>query len=95
VVLRVVFKGIEEGHSSLAIDAWMPSEVQAIWPLVGWLMRQIEGSRCVVGHESAVEPALQEALSNAVVQDPENRPTLDPHEMEFGPEIPRWPVCRC
>ncbi len=67
VVLRVIFKGIEEGHSSLAIDAWMPSEVQAIWPLVGWLMRQIEGSRCVAGHEPAVELALQEALSNAVV----------------------------
>jgi serine/threonine-protein kinase RsbW len=67
VVLRVVFKGIEEGHSSLVIDAWMPSEVQAIWPLVGWLMRQIEGSRCVAGHEPAVELALQEALCNAVV----------------------------
>jgi hypothetical protein len=67
VVLRVVFKGIEERYSSLAIDAWMPSEVQAIWPLVGWLMRHIEGSRCVAGHEPAVELALHEALSNAVV----------------------------
>jgi serine/threonine-protein kinase RsbW len=67
VVLRVVFKGIEDGHSSLAIDAWMPSEIQAISPLVGWLMRQVKGSRCVAGHEPAVELALQEALSNAVV----------------------------
>jgi anti-sigma regulatory factor (Ser/Thr protein kinase) len=67
VVLRVVFKGIEERYSSLAIDAWMPSEVQAIWPLVGWLMRHIQGSRCVAGHEPAVELALHEALSNAVV----------------------------
>ena len=67
VVLRVVFKGIEERYSFLAIDAWMPSEVQAIWPLVGWLVRQIEGSRCVAGHEPAVELALHEALSNAVV----------------------------
>jgi len=66
VVLRVAFKGVEEGHS-LVIDAWMPSEVQAIWPLVGWLMRHIEGSRCVAGHEPAVELALPEALSNAVV----------------------------
>ena len=67
VVLRVAFKGIEEGHSFLEIDAWMPSEVQAISPLVDWLMRQIEGSRCVVGQEPVVELALQEALSNAVV----------------------------
>lgn len=67
VVLRVAFKGIEEGHSFLEIDAWMPSEVHAISPLVDWLMRQIEGSRCVAGHEPAVELALQEALSNAVV----------------------------
>ena len=29
--------------ASLAIaeDAWMPSEVHAISPLVGWLMRQV------------------------------------------------------
>ena len=66
VVLRVVFKGIEEAHSFLPIDAWMP-EVQAIWPTVGWLMRQIEGSRCVAGHEPAVKLALQEALNKTVV----------------------------
>ena len=50
-----------------AIDAWMPSEVQAISPLVGWLMRQAEGLSCVTGHEPDAELALQEALSNAVV----------------------------
>ncbi len=66
VVLRVAFKGVEEGHS-LVIDAWMPSEVQAISPLVNWLMQQIEASRCVAGHEPDVELALQEAVSNAVV----------------------------
>jgi serine/threonine-protein kinase RsbW len=45
----------------------MPSEIKAISPLVNRLMRLIEGSRCVVGNEPAVELALQEALSNAVV----------------------------
>jgi serine/threonine-protein kinase RsbW len=45
----------------------MPSEIKAISPLVDRLMRLIEGSRCVAGNEPAVELALREALSNAVV----------------------------
>jgi serine/threonine-protein kinase RsbW len=45
----------------------MPSEVKAISPLVNRLRRLIEGSRCVAGSESAVELALREALSNAVL----------------------------
>jgi serine/threonine-protein kinase RsbW len=45
----------------------MPSEIKAISPFVNRLMRLIEGSRCVEGDESAVELALREALSNAVV----------------------------
>ena len=45
----------------------MPSEIKAISPLVNRLMRLIEGSRCVAGNEPAVELALREALSNAVV----------------------------
>jgi len=49
------------------IEAWMPSEIKAISPLVDRLMRLIEGSRCVAGEESAVELALAEALDNAVV----------------------------
>lgn len=50
-----------------AIDAWMPSEIEAISPLVDQLMRLIERSRCVEGSEFGVELALREALSNAVI----------------------------
>jgi anti-sigma regulatory factor (Ser/Thr protein kinase) len=49
------------------IEAWMPSEIKAISPLVDRLMRLIEGSHCVCGEEPAVELALAEALNNAVV----------------------------
>jgi serine/threonine-protein kinase RsbW len=49
------------------IEAWMPSEIKAISPLVERLMRLIEGSHCVPGEEPAVELALDEALDNAVV----------------------------
>jgi serine/threonine-protein kinase RsbW len=65
--LRVAFKGIPGDRSYLEIDACMPSEVKAISPLVDWAMRLIEESRCVAGHEAAVELALREALSNAIV----------------------------
>jgi len=65
--LSVAFKGIQEDRAHLEIDAWMPSKVKAISPAVDWLMRQIEDSNCVAGHETAVELALREALSNAVV----------------------------
>jgi serine/threonine-protein kinase RsbW len=51
----------------LEIEAWMPSEIKAISPLVNRLIRVIEGSRCVAGNEPPVELALREALSNAVV----------------------------
>ena len=53
--------------SLLEIDAWIPSEIRAISPLVDRLMRLVEGSHCVTGEETAVELALREALSNAVV----------------------------
>jgi serine/threonine-protein kinase RsbW len=53
--------------SLLEVDAWMPSEVKAISPLVDRLMRLVEGSHCITGEEHAVELALREALSNAVV----------------------------
>src|SRR5580693_6169344 len=53
--------------SLLEIDAWMPSEISAISPLVERLMRLIEGSHCITGEEPAVELALREALNNAVV----------------------------
>lgn len=53
--------------SILEIDAWIRSEISAVSPLVERVMRLIEGSRCVSGQECAVELALREALSNAVV----------------------------
>jgi serine/threonine-protein kinase RsbW len=65
--LRPAFAGLQATRSLLKIEAWMPSEIKAISPLVNRLMRLIEGSRCVAGNEPAVELALQEALSNAVV----------------------------
>ncbi len=64
---RPALAGVHEGPSVMTIEAWMPSEIKAISPLVDQLMRLIEGSRCVAGNESAVELALREALSNAVV----------------------------
>ena len=53
--------------SSLEIDAWIPSEIERISPLVDRLMRLIAGAHCITGQESAVELALREALSNAVI----------------------------
>jgi serine/threonine-protein kinase RsbW len=68
------------GHASgslLEIDAWIASEMKAISPLVDRLIRLIEGSRCVPGEEPAVELALLEAVSNAVVHG--NR--MDAHKL--------------
>ena len=66
-VLRPAFAGIHASPSLTETEAWMPSEIQAISPLVDQLMRLIEGSRCVAGNESDVELALREALGNAVI----------------------------
>jgi serine/threonine-protein kinase RsbW len=74
--LRPAFAGRSAG-SLLEIDAWMPSEISAISPLVQRLMRLIEGSHCITGEEPAVELALREALNNAVVHG--NR--LDAHKL--------------
>jgi hypothetical protein len=65
--LRTGFARTHESTSCLEIEARMPSEVKAISPLVERLIRLIEESHCVVGEELAVELALREALSNAVV----------------------------
>jgi anti-sigma regulatory factor (Ser/Thr protein kinase) len=71
--LRLQFAGSRAGGSFLDIEAWMPSEVKAISPLVDGLMRLIEGSHFVPSEEPAVElaPAIElalaEALDNAVV----------------------------
>jgi serine/threonine-protein kinase RsbW len=51
----------------LEIKASIPSEINAISPLVDRVMRLIEGAHCVTGEEFAVELALREALNNAVV----------------------------
>jgi len=74
--LRPAFAG-RGARSLLEIDAWIPSEIRAISPLVERLMRLVEGSHCVTGEETAVELALREALSNAVVHG--NR--LDAHKL--------------
>jgi serine/threonine-protein kinase RsbW len=66
-----------EGGSLLEVNAWIPSEVTAISPLVDRLMRLIEGSHCITGKEHSVQLALREALNNAVVHG--NR--LDAHKL--------------
>lgn len=65
------------GPGSIVIDAWMPSEVNAISPLVDQLIRLIEGSPWVAGNEPAVELALREALNNAVI----HGNAMDPHKL--------------
>jgi serine/threonine-protein kinase RsbW len=62
-----LFSGKRSRSSIMEIDSWMPSEIQAISPLVDRLMRLIELSQCVPGEEPDVELALREALGNAVV----------------------------
>jgi len=61
----------------LDIEAWMPSEIEAVTPLVDELMRLIERSHCVPGSERPVKLALREALYNAVIHG--NR--LDPAKL--------------
>ena len=62
-----MFAGIQRSRSLLELDAWMPSDIGAISPTVEQLMRLIEAWRCIAGSEFAVELALREALSNAVI----------------------------
>jgi anti-sigma regulatory factor (Ser/Thr protein kinase) len=54
-------------QSILEIDSWMPSQIQAISPLVDRLMLLTEGSQRIPGEEPDVELALREAPANAVV----------------------------
>jgi hypothetical protein len=75
--LRANLASTRGSGSLLEVDAWIPSEIKAISPLVNSLMRLIEGSHCITGEEHAVELALREALSNAVVHG--NR--LDAHKL--------------
>jgi hypothetical protein len=64
---RLRFAGRRSRASLLEVDAWMPSEIKRISPLVDRLTPLIAGSHCVTGQESAVELALREALGNAVI----------------------------
>jgi serine/threonine-protein kinase RsbW len=75
--LRAHLDITSDGGSLLEVDAWMPSEVKAISPLVDRLIRLIEESHCIPGEQSAVQLALSEALSNAVIHG--NR--LDAHKL--------------
>lgn len=63
--------------SQLEVDAWMPSEISAISPLVDRLLRLLEGAHCVPGDARDVQLALREALNNAVLhgnrQDPNKK----------------------
>jgi len=74
---QLQFRGKRSRSSVMEIDFWMPSEVQAISPLVDRLMRLIKRSQCVPGEEFDVELALREALDNAIVhgnqEDPETK----------------------
>ncbi len=74
---QLPFAGKRSRSSVLEVDAWMPSKIQAISPLVDRLMRLIEGAKCVPGEEFDIELALREALNNAVVhgnqEDPERQ----------------------
>lgn len=63
----------------LQIDSWMPSEIQAISPLLDRWMMLIEKSQCVPGEESDVELALREALENAVVHGNREEPKTKVH----------------
>jgi len=65
--------------SVLEIDFWMPSEVQAISPLVERLLVLLEGSQCATGEEFNVEMALREALGNAVVHGNHEHPRAKVH----------------
>lgn len=76
--------GRRASSSLLEIEGWIASEMRSIRSLVQQLIRLIEGTRCVVGDEPAVEIALLEAVTNAVVHG--NR--LDPHRLVQV-------LCRC
>src|ERR1700731_3921065 len=78
------------GFSILEIDYWMPSNIQAISPLVDRLMRLIERAKCVPGAEFDVELAIREALGNAVLHGNHENPDKKVHircRCESGNEV--------
>jgi hypothetical protein len=50
--LRVHLPSTRGSGSLLEIDAWIPSEIKAVSPLVDPSMRFVEGSQCITGEES-------------------------------------------
>lgn len=62
----IVF-GVQRSRYLLELEAWVPSEIEAISPVVDQLMQLMDAWRCTVDNEFAVELALREALSNAVI----------------------------
>jgi serine/threonine-protein kinase RsbW len=73
------FSGKRPGSSILEVDCWMPSNIQAISPLVDRLMGLIERAKCVPGAEFDVELAIREALGNAVVHGNQENPDKKVH----------------
>jgi serine/threonine-protein kinase RsbW len=61
------FDKMRISSSSMTVEASIPSEIEAISPLVDWLMQLIEGFQCATDNEPAVKLALREALNNAVL----------------------------
>jgi serine/threonine-protein kinase RsbW len=75
--LQFEFVRTPEGASCLEIEARIPSEINAISPLVDRLIRLIEESQYMPGDELRIELAVREAVQNAVVHG--NR--LDPFKL--------------
>jgi histidine kinase-like protein len=75
--LRSDFVRTHESASCFEIEAWIPSELKAISPLVDRLMWLVEASHRVPGNELHAELAFREALNNAVIHG--NR--LDPAKL--------------
>jgi serine/threonine-protein kinase RsbW len=65
--LRTELVRTQGNDSWFEITARMPSEIEAISPLVYRVIRLVEESHCVLGEEPAVGLALREALNNAVL----------------------------
>lgn len=76
--------GRRAGSSRLEIEGCIASDMKSVRSLIHQMIRLIEGSRCVSGDEPAVEIALVEAVTNAVIHG--NR--LDPHKLVQV-------LCRC
>jgi len=50
--LRAHLPSARGSGSLLEVDAWIPSEIKAVSPLVDRSMRLVEGSHCITGEES-------------------------------------------